>query len=300
VIKVLAPALRHPTNRLLADFHRYWADTHGPLFANTRRLRRYVQHLTLPEAYGAEPAPTFDGVSMFWFDDVEAYRVPEEPSDRALFDAVIADDRQLFDRSTDWPTHHRRAICVAEERVVVEGGVSPESVKVIFILARLPGLTLDEFSARWSASHGPVVARIPGLRRYVQNHRLEEAQGETHDGWAELWFDDLAALRSAAASPEWAAAREDGETLFAAPLGIGIARERVVKELDWRYHDWGVGAMIEEDVRRRLEEQGYRALARDPDAPRRIKAAAAREALALWMPEHLVTIDDSRIDARPG
>ena len=30
----------------------------------------------------------------------------------------------------------------------------------------------------------------------------------THDGFAELWFDDLAALRLSMASPEWQALRE--------------------------------------------------------------------------------------------
>ena len=68
MIKVLAPAQHHPTNRTLAEFHNYWGESHGPLYANTKNLRRYVQHLTLPDAYGIDPAPTFDGVSMFWFD----------------------------------------------------------------------------------------------------------------------------------------------------------------------------------------------------------------------------------------
>ena len=63
MIKVLAPAQMHPGRRSLAEFHNYWAESHGPLFANTKYLRRYVQHLTLPEAYGGDPDPTFDGVS---------------------------------------------------------------------------------------------------------------------------------------------------------------------------------------------------------------------------------------------
>ena len=54
MIKVLAPAQRHPSNRSLDAFHNYWAESHGPLFANTSKLRGYVQHLTLHEAYGLE------------------------------------------------------------------------------------------------------------------------------------------------------------------------------------------------------------------------------------------------------
>jgi hypothetical protein len=137
----------------------------------------------------------------------------------------------------------------------------------------------------------------------VQNHALPEAYAgglQTHDGWAEMWFDDLAGLRTALASPEWAEVAEDGATLFAAPMGVGIARELVQKDDSWSYHDWGVGEMGEDDVRGLLREQGYEELAADPGAPAAIKEAAAAEALAVWTDEHLVTIDDSRLDARPN
>jgi uncharacterized protein (TIGR02118 family) len=330
VIKVIAPARRHPTNRPLAEFHAYWAESHGPLFSNTRDVRRYVQHLTLPEAYGAEPAPTYDGISMFSYDDldtqadrpidpevvemletilgVKADR-PGSPSaegeddrETELLKAVLRDDMQLFDRSTTWPMHEKRASVVARERVIVDGQTTTEMVKAIFVVSKLPGLSLDEFFDRWQNHHGNLGASIPGLRRYVQNHGVPQAyasRGQTHDGWSELWFDDLAALHAAVGSPEWRAVRESGATLFATPRGVGVAREGIRKDLDWTYDDWGVGALSEEEVRQRLAEEGYAALAADPDVPRLIKAAAAAEALAVWTPEHLVTIDASRIDARP-
>src|SRR5262245_17306189 len=76
MVKVVAPAQRHPTNRTLAQFQNYWAESHGPLFTNTENLRRYVQHITLTEAYGVDPAPTFDGVSLLWFDGWEALAEP--------------------------------------------------------------------------------------------------------------------------------------------------------------------------------------------------------------------------------
>ena len=107
-------------------------------------------------------------------------------------------------------------------------------------------------------------------------------------------------LHRAVKTPEWRALGEDGATLFASPMGVGVARERIQKDVDWKYNDWGVGAMSEQDVRERLETLGYTTLAADAGAPRQIKQAAARQALAVWTREHLVTIDDSRIDARPG
>jgi len=326
MIKVVAPALRHPHNRALADFHEYWGESHGPLFANTKVLRRYVQHLTLHDAYGVAPTPTFDGVSMFWYDDYASQRVLSppasllealhevmgvvyEPGDGggdpealALLHAVLADDAQLFDRSTTWPMHHKRAFVAAQEHVIVDGPAAPAMVKAIFIASKRPGLTLDEFLVRWRHHHGALTARVPGLRRYVQNHALAEAyadRGQTHDGWSELWFDDLAALGAAVGSLEWRALEEDGAELFGEPIGVGVARERVQKDLDWTYNDWGVRDMSEADVRARLVEEGYTALAADPEVPRQIKAAASAQALAVWTAEHLVTIDGSAIDARP-
>jgi uncharacterized protein (TIGR02118 family) len=328
VIKVIAPALRHPAHRSLEDFHRYWAVSHGPLFSNTRRLRGYVQHLTLPEAYGGEPAPTWDGVSMFLYDELADQGSPtDDPEDLALVEgifgvplppgdpsavapevialqrAVLRDDAQLFDRSLDWPMHGKRATVAATERVVVDGPTGPDMVKAIFVASRLPGLNLLEFSRRWEHVHGPLLARVPGLRRYVQNHVVPAAAGgglQTHDGWAELWFDDLGALRAALGTPEWAEVAQDGATLFAQPMGVGVARELVQKDASWTYRDWGVGEMGEEDIRALLAEQGYAELAADPAAPGAIARAAAAEALAVWTDEHLVTIDASGIDARPS
>jgi uncharacterized protein (TIGR02118 family) len=332
MIKVIAPALRHPTNRALPEFHRYWGESHGPLFANTRELRGYVQHLTLPEAYDGDPQPTFDGVSMFWYDTLEAQDVPsDDPELRALLEPlygvpgggagpveqeadprdvglllqVLRDDAQLFDRSGDWPMHHKRATVAATERVIVDGPAEPDMVKAIFIASKLPGLTHVEFFDHWQHVHGPLIARAPGVRRYVQNHAVPEAYAsgvQTHDGWSEVWFDDLASLRAARASAEWAAAAEDGATLFAEPMGVGIARERIQKDPrgGWTYDDWGVLELSEDAIRDRLADEGYATLAADPAAPRAIRAAAESQALAVWTPEHLVTFDDSMIDARPG
>jgi uncharacterized protein (TIGR02118 family) len=175
-------------------------------------------------------------------------------------------------------------------------------VKAIFMASKMPGLTLAEFFVRWEHVHGPLAAKVPGLRRYDQYHAVPEsypAGMNTHDGWSELWFDDVSSLHAAVASPEWQALAEDGAMLFAQPMGVGVARERIQKDASWTPRDWGVGDMSEDDVRALLRERGYTTLAADPDAPAAIKRAAADEALAVWTDEHLVTFDASAIDARP-
>lgn len=267
MIKRIGCAIKHPTNRSLEDFQTYWATHHGPLFSHTPELLRYVQHITLTEAYGGTPAPTHDGVSMFWYPDLESQNnagtspkladiVTESsadtyawyvksrrygsPEEMTLQQTVGADDRQLFDRSTAWPTDHRRSNVTAREKVILEGQTDPSMVKAVVMVARRPGLTVQEFQEHWASGQGELMAKIPGLRRYVQNHAVLEAYGQvnrpmTHDGFSELWFDDLASLQSAYQSAEWQNARAAGERLFAQPVGLVIARERIQKELPPEY-----------------------------------------------------------------
>jgi uncharacterized protein (TIGR02118 family) len=303
MIKVLAPANLNPHRRTMEEFHNYWAISHGPLFSNTKALRRYVQHLTLPESRSLDPAPTFDGASMFWYDDLETTRNPDmNPVAVALREEVRKDDQQLFDREMNWPVHGKRASIVAQEHVIVDGPTTPSMVKAIWMASRLPGLMHDEFFDHWRNVHGPLAAKAPGVRRYVQNHAIVEAyawRGMTHDGWSEIWFDDMDSMKATFASPEWKALREDGVTLFTYPMGICVARERIQKDAGWTPKDWDVKSMSEGDVRNRLAQWHYSELLKDTTAPGKIKAAADADCLAVWTNEHLVTIDSSRIDARP-
>jgi hypothetical protein len=141
------------------------------------------------------------------------------------------------------------------------------------------------------------------VRRYVQNHAIREAYSKrdmTHDGWAEIWFDDLDSMAKANALPEWKELHEDGMTLFASPISGIVARERVQKEIGSEPRRWGASEMSEESIRDKLRSQGYAKLAEDPKAAAQIKDADANGALAVWTWEHIVTIDDSRIDARPS
>jgi uncharacterized protein (TIGR02118 family) len=85
-------------------------------------------------------------------------------------------------------------------------------LKLVFCLRRLPQLSRAEFQRYWRETHGPIAGAIPGLRRYVQCHVLPELyarQSPPYDGAAELWFDDLDAMRAAMQSPELKAALED-------------------------------------------------------------------------------------------
>ena len=94
---------------------------------------------------------------------------------------------------------------------------------------------------------------------------------------------------------------EDDATLFGEPVGLVIARERIQKEIDVPLATKDALTMTEEEVLNRLKEQGYKTLAADAGAPRRIKEAASKGELMVWTAEHLLVIDGGHIeiDARP-
>ena len=85
-----------------------------------------------------------------------------------------------------------------------------EMIKLVYCITRRPDLSLEEFSRYWHDVHGPIGRQIPGLRRLVQSHPLiASGQRMDFDGLAELWFDDLDALRAAQTSAEWQASSAD-------------------------------------------------------------------------------------------
>ena len=102
--------------------------------------------------------------------------------------------------------------------------------KVIFVVHKRPDMDRDEFRRYWRDVHGPLAARIPGLRKYVQNHPLPDAaSGDLPcDGIAELWFDSAEAMRAGFASPEGTATTADVPN-FLDPDRIG---EMVVDEVE--------------------------------------------------------------------
>ncbi len=85
-------------------------------------------------------------------------------------------------------------------------------VKVVYCITKKAALTDEEFFRYWKNIHGPIGARIPGLRRLVQSHGVVvrgDKRSPDYDGVAELWFDDVEALLAARQSPEWKASSED-------------------------------------------------------------------------------------------
>ncbi len=83
-------------------------------------------------------------------------------------------------------------------------------IKFVGVVWRRPDLSREDFLHHWQTNHAEVVKKLPGLRKYVQGPAVTRAGREpVIDGIAELWFDDVEALRKAWRSPEGQAVRED-------------------------------------------------------------------------------------------
>ena len=110
MIKVIWAAHRKP-GMSDDDFYRHWGEVHGGHGRRVPGMRRYIQHHTLAEARdGGEPAPTRDGASIAWFDDVagmaQSYATPE-------WQAMGTDAPNLFDMARGMD------IAVARERPII-------------------------------------------------------------------------------------------------------------------------------------------------------------------------------------
>jgi uncharacterized protein (TIGR02118 family) len=90
-------------------------------------------------------------------------------------------------------------------------------IKSLSLLTRRAGMSREEFRGVWLAEHAPLVHAVPQVRRYVLSFVLEEptradvpTQAMNVDAIAELWYDDMAALKAAAASLEMKAVQANG------------------------------------------------------------------------------------------
>ena len=107
-------------------------------------------------------------------------------------------------------------------------------IKTIGLLTRKEGFTHEQFVRHWVEVHAPLAHAVPGLRRYVQSHILEErrrpdipsTEGEV-DGIAELWYDDREAMARAHASAEAKALHADG-ALFIGRIKTFTVEEKVI------------------------------------------------------------------------
>jgi uncharacterized protein (TIGR02118 family) len=104
------------------------------------------------------------------------------------------------------------------------------------LLEKRPDIDTNEFRKLWRDGHGPVAKKLPGLRRYHQNHVVDRAQrgitytrgGLDFDGFSELWFDDMPSMRAAFANEGQVKELGEDEAHFIGEMKLITAVQHVV------------------------------------------------------------------------
>ena len=209
------------------EFHRHWRETHGPIAGRIKQVRRYVQshRIAAPGAVGS-PSP-YDGAAEVMVDSLDA--MAELRKSPEYLGGALADERNFIDLTrVEW--------MVTQDHVIVDSPADANMIKGIWQLKRLPGMMLGDFRKYWIEVHGAMGHHLPGVRRYVQSHQIDEIyhypdQAPDYDGVAQLWFDSPEAMQSAFDSSAGKAMAEDGAKFLEMSFTRNfVAREHVVIE----------------------------------------------------------------------
>jgi uncharacterized protein (TIGR02118 family) len=203
-----------------AAFHRYWRETHGPIAGRIKQLRLYAQSHRIPYA-GTNSS--YDGEAEVLIDSLDA--LAEMRRSPEYLGGALADERNFIDlKRVEW--------MATQDHVIMEGPTGSPLVKGVYQLKRMPGMALDEFRKYWIEVHGSLGSKLPGLRRYVQSHLIDEAYlyaEPRYDGVAQLWFENADAMRAAFESAQGKALAADGPKFIdTSALRYFVAQEHVV------------------------------------------------------------------------
>jgi uncharacterized protein (TIGR02118 family) len=187
----------------LADFHRYWSQTHGPIAARLPGLLRYHQHHVVDSlqrgiSYKRGPEQ-LDGFSELAFESEESMRAAFA-SDVA---PSLAEDEARF--------LGRLRILTLDQREVIAPPPGERLIKRMSLLRRRADVDEATFEREWRSEHARLVKLTPGVRGYRQNlvvgRQAVKGVACGHDelpidGVVELWFANTEELNQAFASPQ--------------------------------------------------------------------------------------------------
>lgn len=102
-------------------------------------------------------------------------------------------------------------------------------LKCVWTMEYRDGVSPEEGLDHWRNVHGPLIAAVPGVVKYIQNRKIDE-MAPGFDGVAELFFADREAYENALTTPEWQAAVDDAGTFLKADeFGAAVMEEVVLR-----------------------------------------------------------------------
>ena len=206
MVKLICFVKRNPALSIDA-FHDHWRGQHARLIRETpvaaERIVRYEQNHRAPEDYarGGE----FDGVAIQWFESMRDFvSMILDPDYQAR---VAPDEEVLLDRGgLAW-------IITEGEEVVIPGPEHRDEpvIKLICMVKRRTGMTIDDFHHHWRTVHSPLNCDTPSIAkyfvRYERNHRARrdyDRDGSSDfDGTAVEWYPSVQAFYDMVGEPAY-------------------------------------------------------------------------------------------------
>lgn len=90
-------------------------------------------------------------------------------------------------------------------------------IKRLAVVQARDGMNRNDALTYWRESHAPLVVKVPGITKYVQNHCTDGAAFGSEPpflGIGEVWFGTRDDAERALASPEWQAVLDDARTFM--------------------------------------------------------------------------------------
>lgn len=183
------------------EFQRYWVEVHAVKYASKiPQIKRYMIGTTIHFSYtggGNAKDPQFGGCAEIWLKD-EKEQLESLQSKEFLEGARLDEPK--------WAAFWRTLVLDTDSHILMEGGPltkNPTWIKFMVLIKRKPGMLLEDFRNYSLNVHGPIVKKLPGIRRYLQCHVRDSwyEMGEPRfDLVAQIYFDDADAFRKAMAS----------------------------------------------------------------------------------------------------
>ncbi|MFB6235089.1 MAG: EthD family reductase [Halopenitus sp.] len=203
------------------EFVDYWQENHTPI---AREIDGVVRYATVEPVDPA--AAEFDGIAELYFEDLDALYDALGSEGSRDYDPARGRAREAREDVDNFLAVAERPRLIGEEVIEVDetGGDTSGLYKHSAFLVRKEGLSHEAFLDHWRNEHVPIAREIPGVVRYARVVPTDPAAAE-FDGIAELYFEDLDALRAALGEagsrdydpdhPQSRAAREDVDNFLA-------------------------------------------------------------------------------------
>lgn len=190
-----------------AEFHRYWLEEHAVRYASKiPQIRKYLIDTRVPMPDDAGE-PLWSGVAEIWLAN-EQEQLASLQTPEFLEGARLDEPR--------WAAFWRTVVLDTDAVEIVPGPPltrdTGDQVKLIMLVKRQAGLTVDAFRTRSRGAHADLVREIPGLRRYLQGYTRDSAYGIGEamlDAAYQLWFDNADTMAAALDSTEFRKAADD-------------------------------------------------------------------------------------------